>query len=216
MSIPLAVNDIVKVSLWCSNAEQASVNRFFFQVTATAGSVPSDTTMSNELDTGFFSTAVPPILNNLSRYNGVEVQIRRGAVLFASANATAGAAAGTGGTVALPRQVAGITHWSTIFAGQQFRGRSYWPFPSLTADVGDGTPTNAYIALISTISAGLLNFTTVGTGGNTATVQMVMVHGPNKAGITPPPSLLVSATEEGKWATQRRRGSFGRPNVSPI
>lgn len=216
MSVALMVSDLCTVRIWCSNAEQASVNTLYYEVTAVGGSPATDQDFADELDTGFLSTALPPMINNLSVYNGVQVQIKRSTGLFVAADATAGTAPGTGGAIALPRQTAGLTHWRTPFAGRQFRGRSYWPFPSAAADTGDGVPTGAYVTLVSTIQNAFLNFSSVSAGGRTATVQLVMVHRPPKAGLTPPPTPINVVSTGPKWATQRRRGSFGRANVSPI
>jgi hypothetical protein len=219
MSTLLLPSDLLKVSVWCTNAEQASVNTFWYSVIGVGSPDATDQDMATELDTGFLNTALPPILNNLTRYNGVEVQIYRPTgtmfVIFNAAISIAGAGMGTGGALALPRQTSGITDWRTRFAGRAYRGRTYWPFPSVSHDVGDGIPTGAYITLISTLATGFLNFTNV-TGSGTATVQLVMRHRKNKAGTIPIPSQILVGTQLTKWATQRRRGSFGRPNVSPI
>jgi hypothetical protein len=215
----LLTGDLLKVSVYCTNNEQASVNTFWYSVIGVGSPDASDKDMATLLDTGFLNTAMPPILNNLTRYNGVEVQIYRPAgglyVIFNAAISIVGAGNGTGGSVALPRQTAGLTDWRTTFAGRAYRGRTYWPFPSVSHDIGDGTPTAAYIALLTTLTNGFLNFTNV-TGTGTATVALIMRHRKNKAGTIPIPSLITTGTSLNKWATQRRRGSFGRPNVSPI
>lgn len=216
MSNALIAGDLLKVRLWCTNAEQASVQTFYYSVLATGTPAATDIDVANSLDTGFFSTAMPPLLNNLSSYEGVQVQIYRLGMIFVSANATTGHGVGTGGAVALPRQTAGITHLTTALAGRAYRGRSYWPFPSVTHDQGDGVPTSAYASLIGTAIGGLLLLSAISTAGRTATIQMVLNHRKNKAGVIPPITPIVLTFAEQKWATQRRRGSFGRPNVSPI
>lgn len=219
MSTALNVNDLLKCRIWCSNAEQASVNTLWYQV-LTIGSPPAtDLDVATEMDTGFLNTALPPMLNNLTMYNGVQVQIYRPIggtnFIYAAEDSVAGAGMGTGGAIALPRQTSGLTHWGTVFAGRQYRGRSYWPFPSVSHDVGDGTPTAAYVTLVDTLGTGFLALSSI-SGVGTATVQLVMMHRKPKVGDTPLPTIIRVATAENKWATQRRRGSYGRPNVSPI
>lgn len=216
MAQPFNVNDYVQVRVFCTNSEQASVNTFWYAVVAVGTPAATDLDMATDLDTGFLSTALPPMLNNLTTYNGVQVQVYRTPDIFAAQDSIAGAGPGTGGAVALPRQTAGLTHWQTPKAGRAYRGRTYWPFPATAHDTGDGIPTTAYVALMTTLANGLLNFTTFTVSGRSAQVSLVLKHRKNKAGVTPVPSTILSETNEAKWATQRRRGSFGRPNVSPI
>jgi hypothetical protein len=219
MTVRLLVNDLVKVSIWCTDAEQASVNRLWYLITSVGAPAATDADMATELDVGFLDTAIPPMLNNNALYNGVQCQIYRnpgpGQTIFRAQFSIAGSAAGTGGALALPRQSAGITRWLTPQAGRAYRGRSYWPFPSTAHDVGNGNPTSAYSALVTTLSNGLFTFTNI-TGSGTALCDLVLMHKKNKAGVTPPPTVMQGALVEGRWATQRRRGSFGRPNISPI
>lgn len=219
MSSALLVGDLLKCRIWCSNSEQASVNTLWYQVLSVGGPPATDLDVATLLDTGFLQHALPPILNNLTTYNGVQVQIYRPIggtyFIYAAEDSVAGAGPGTAGAIALPRQTAGLTHWGTVFAGRQYRGRTYWPFPAVASDLGDGTPTSAYVSQVDTIGTAFLAFTAV-TGSGTATVQLVMMHRKPKVGDTPLPTIIRVATAENKWATQRRRGSYGRPNVSPI
>jgi hypothetical protein len=219
MAIALAPNDLVKVSAWVTNSEQAAVIRWWFKIQSVGSPAATDLGMAINIDAGLISNSFLVTMPSQCQYNGVQAQIYRGLPptqeIFIAAGYTGSAGPGTGGTVAQPRQVAGITRWGTPFAGRQFRGRTYWPFPATTSDTGDGIPTPLYVSQITAISNFLLAYANV-TGAGTATCDLVLVHRMPKSGIIPNPTVMSAATVENKWATQRRRGSFGRPNVSPI
>jgi hypothetical protein len=219
MATPLQPTDLVQVRLWCTNSEQASVNSFWYLISSVGSPAASDQDLATELGAGFMASVVPPVINNLTTYNGVQAQIHRLAlgipIVFAAVSSVTGAGPGTGGAIALPRQTAGLTHWSTHLAGRAYRGRTYWPFPATAHDTGDGTPTTAYVTAINAIASGLVAITGI-SGSGTAGCNFVINHRKNKAGIIPPQTFIISGTSEAKWGTQRRRGSFGRPNVSPI
>jgi hypothetical protein len=125
------------------------------------------------------------------------------------------AGAGTGGTDALPRQVAGLTAWKTALAGRAFRGRTFWPFPSAAFDTGDGVPTAAAVTAYTNLAVEALNFVTVGDVTNRSIIALVIRNKPVR-GVPWTSTPVTVGTTFNKWATQRRRGTFGRANVSPI
>lgn len=125
----------------------------------------------------------------------------------------------SGGSSPLPQQVSGIIKNTTARGGRAFRGRSYVPFPYAAAVDTDYTPTAAYVTKLGTIAADWINTTTITIAGSTYTFIPVIYH--RKAGKSGVPAAntfdyVVGTVAEKEWATQRRRGDFGRVNPDVI
>lgn len=215
MAGPVVVpGNIITLRAWCSQGNQASVNTFHYLAGATSGLGVTTEEIAIEFD-ALISTDMKSLLNNVATYNGVQCYVNQ-VPLPLPQEATAGAGSGIGGATSLPPQSCGLTEWETAFAGPANRGRTYWPFPSTTEDSTGGIPGAGYQTLLATLAGLIIAHNTFGTGGNTSAVSLVIKHGKNKAGIIPAPTPIVNASTIGKWATQKRRSAFGRPNVSPI
>lgn len=211
MPSPLAPAQIVEAQAWCVDAEQASVNTWYYFVGGVSAPAPTDQDFADALD-ALLAPAYKPMINNNAQYRGVAVRILNQTPELAIVTSSVSPGAGSGGPISLPRQVSGLTGWKTPFAGPGFRGRTYWPFPSATADVGDGTPTLAYQTLENTISEIVHNYSVLSIGGGSAAFTHSLYHRAAKA-VT---LITGDWTIPNKWATQRRRGSYGRANSSPI
>lgn len=120
------------------------------------------------------------------------------------------AGVGTLGGDLLPKQTCGVVTWTTIFAGPAYRGRIYVPFPAEAGNDADSTPTAGYLASLNALAVAYNNFVAFTAGGVTATIQQVLRHG-GDVPIVPTP--ITSYIVRDKWATQRRRGDYGRRNL---
>lgn len=125
----------------------------------------------------------------------------------------------TGGAGALPQQVSGIIKSNTSVAGRAYRGRIYVPFPYAASVDTDFTPLAAYVVKIGNLAASWI------TGQNVTptatTYQFIPVIWHRKAGKSGTPAAntfdpIVGTIGEKMWATQRRRGDFGRLNQNAI
>jgi hypothetical protein len=113
---------------------------------------------------------------------------------------------------ALPRQTSGIISLVTALGGRKNRGRVYVPFPSETDNAIAGHPTAGYVTALGDLAAILTGpYIGVGAGGNTNDLQPVILHRVDGS-VTP----ITGHFERSFWATQRRRGDFGRPNTGPF
>jgi hypothetical protein len=214
MSVNMAAGDIVKFSVWCTDGNQAAVNTFYYAINASAGSGCSDLEAAHE-----FEILMAPLykvnLNNNAIFNGVQCQILRAGNKFIAQQSIALTGAGTGGAVSLPRQCAGLISWKTDKAGQKNRGRTYLPFFSSSSDVGDGSMNAGTQTNVLAVATTALAIGTLGTGGNTSHFALSLKHGAPK-NVQPLADPIINGTVKPQWATQRKRGFFGRPNVSPI
>jgi hypothetical protein len=210
VATPLANGMILSVGVWCVDGNQASVNTFHYLCSAVGAAPATDVDMAQNIDV-IVAPLMKVILNNNASYRGVMVQKLRPLPIAIDVVTNANAGAGSAGAIALPKQSAGLTSWYTAVAGRKGRGRTYWPFPSSTSDAGDGTPTNTYTGNLSALGTALSGFTSISLGGRTATVGFGLYH--RALGTFDP---IVSTIIRGVWATQRKRGSYGRGNSAPM
>jgi hypothetical protein len=215
----LQLNDVVQVRLWTTATDQAAVNTFYYAVTLVGGTPATDQDLVDTFDTTI-AIGILPMLDVSSLYNGCQAKvIVSGGIEIdpIGVASTTGSAAGTATGVNQSRQTAGINTWLTNKSGPANRGRTYWPFPAVTADTTDGVPTAAYLALMTTLCQSINNFDLV--TGTTTTIQQVLFRKGKPHNVPPIPFSdddITGYIVRPKWATQRRRGSYGRQNVSPI
>lgn len=216
----LTVGNLLLMRIWCSDAEQASVNNIWYSVAAVGAPAATDFDVATQMN-ALLAPLYKPILSELAAFRGVQVQIHTNTPAYPAVNSVVFDNSlngpGTGGPTALPRQTCGLGSFSTNFPGRQFRGRVYFPFPGVEADDGTGKPIAGYVAAIQTITDDLSTGVSIVESTRTATLVRALVHvKAPKSGIRPVPTPVTGGSASFKWATQRRRGSFGRPNLSPI
>lgn len=213
MAFTLAVGQLVELRVYASEAEQTAINAVHFQVTQTTGGPTTDADAASG-----WAAIVPGLYKNVmsndATYRGLGVRVLTGAGLLpAEAFSAIGAGVGALMSPVQPRQVCGLISAYTGFKGRSQRGRCYVPFPSNSLNDVGGVPVAGYAALLSAIKAILYGPIIIVNGGATGTAVMspVIFHRATSTG-TP----VASAVTRPRWATQRRRGSYGRPNVSPV
>lgn len=214
----LVTGMVLRARYYCQFLEQGSVNTIYYLVGTVTGTPPDALDAATTLD-GLAAPYYKPLLANDAFYGGVGVNNQNMPPYYAQQFVTTNRGAGTGGTIALPRQVAGLASFYDGFANRNGRGRFYVAFPAEASNTGDGTPDSTYQSdmnqLIGRIAVPLL---CTGFAGGTAVMAPVLLHRPTKKlpSVTPPPTFIRSFLVRPLWATQRRRGSYGRPNKNPI
>ncbi len=162
--------------------------------------------------TGSWSAAIKALMANGASYRGVIVREIDSVPKFNAVHNNADAGVGTAGANALPTQVRGLIRLNTDFSGPSGRGRKYAFFPSATDSDAAGLPSAGYQLRLATLGALLATgFTVVGAFGNTDLVPILRGKGPPLTYRN-----VVGFDVRGGWATQRRSGSFGRPNLQPF
>lgn len=222
MAAALVLGDIIKARFWCSTASgggQAAVNTIGYKVANVGGTGATDQDVADQLNTLAAADYIA-LLSTNATYDGVQVQICLTGYPFkakySSVSNIVGAGPGTVTGNVMPTQTSGLISYQSAFAGQQFRGRSYIPFPGGADNTTTGDPTAGYVMRLTTLAGVLETGLIITPAGGTVTLVRVLLNGPDKGGITPNPSPVVGATPSIRWATQRRRGDFGRQNRSPI
>jgi hypothetical protein len=123
---------------------------------------------------------------------------------------TIGQGSGTGTGVA-PKQLAGLLALKSALVGRRGQGRVYLPFPSASMVSAAGVPSTAAATLL-TVAKGLMEGPIgAGSSGNT-TALFYSVRSRKFASS----GVVVQATPRLQFATQRRRGFFGKVNAMPF
>lgn len=211
MTTNIASNDIIRCRVWCDDGNNAAVNTYHFRVTALTGDV-TDLEVATFLDPifGDLTDGYPPMVANTCFYMGLQIYLITRTPLPFPADATAARHVGTAGANCQGRQVAGMLSWQTIYAGPGGRGRTYLPFVSTSSATGDGLPSTTYLSNMESLALRLLAPLNIVGAGGTATIQLVLLK--DSGGTIPINSFITRP----KFATQKRRGSYGRLNRSPI
>lgn len=119
---------------------------------------------------------------------------------------------GTEDSDVLPKQTCGLIRKRSVFSGRGNSGRIYVPFPGIGVNV-DGAPTAPYLAKLQALADGLAPNPSLAIGvGNFSLVPVIF--DPTRItvlGMT----AVTTTTCAAKWATQRKRGDFGAPNILP-
>lgn len=107
----------------------------------------------------------------------------------------------------MPKQVSGLITWYTDVASRAGRGRSYIPFPSAADTDGNGAPSTDYLIALGNLSDDLAAYMTYPAGDSDISMSLVVLS----AGLGDQP--VTSYTRRDRFATQRRRGDYGQPNL---
>lgn len=212
MSFSLAVNDHFEFRIYCYHvlAKQLSVNAFKFRVFDMTG---GETVDAGDLASAMSDVIAEPyktILDSGANYLGVSIQdfpLRT----FTPAYSKTGQGAGLIVGADLPTQTCGLITWKTLLSGGKGRGRTYLAFPSSEDNTSTGGPDAGYVTAANALGALMLPPWVVIVGALSVTVVMQITNKDGSNGY----KNVISRNASNKWATQRRRGSYGRLNEIP-
>lgn len=208
---PPIAGDILEVEVLTLQGNQIGVNMLHYAVRTTVAPVPSLQQIANAVDNALH-IQYKQILNNTATYRGVAVANVSGlrtTQFIANPNAGGGSA----GASALPTQVRGVLSYYTQLAGPRYRGRSYIPFPPTIAGDSSGMPTAGYVTFLAILLVAIVGPIVVPNGGGSASLGLVVAH---RNGLVYTGSDVVTAYARNKFATQRKSGAYGRPNLNPF
>jgi len=210
----LAVNDIVQVTAVMRLDDQIGLNVFHYRIVAVGAASPLSLVIDQLEAFGTpTSTRYKNLLSAEAEFRGYlvrRIHPTYGAEYADVAGAGDGAVAGD----ALPRQTSGLISKKAAVPGRRKGGRFYIPFPSEGDNDVDGIPTDEYFTRLGLLADNL--WQSLATGAFTADPCIAKIR--SVAGVTTviETRLISRCKPVQAWATQRRRGSFGRINTSPI
>lgn len=211
MAWNLGNGDKVELTLYCRHTEQVAVNVFHYEVSGLVGTVTAQSVVNDLANR--FAAGYTTWLANAASFAGAKLRlVGEDGVLPAPVYSVAASPDGASG-VSLPRQLCGLLQKRREAQGPKGRGRAYIPFPgedmragpSLSA-AGEGALTAIIALLWGTTGA----FTIVPVVGQSATFTAVLWNRETNSF-----SFVIRYNHTSQFATQLRRGSYGRPNVLP-
>lgn len=210
MPTALLNGDILEHRVWCSDGVQAAVNVRHYEVSSVVGGAVTDQDVATYMD-GQLSPLYGALINNHATYNGVQLTKIFPNPPAVPVSSTVGSGVGVGGADALPLQVAGLLSLKTGFSGRAYRGRLYIPFPSQSGCNTQGGQGIGYQTAAVNLALAYTAAPTITVGASSLKISPVIWHR-----STATRTLVTSVGASPRWATQRRRGDYGRPNSSPI
>lgn len=210
MPTPLVLNATYAVTFICKLDEQVAYLRRHWTVSAIVGATGTMENLALAL-----SAAVAPsykgLMVNGASYRGTFVQRVSGSAPFElPVTSISGQGVGTAGATALPKQACGLISFYGASIGRRFMGRQYTPFPATADDTGSGIPTAGYVTKLDTLAATLISTVEVPGVGDTTLVPVLWHEDLGNA------SQIFISRQRLRWATQRKRGDYGRTNPAPL
>lgn len=204
------VGDIfVAVSAYQFNDNQVEECTLHFQC-AVAGGGDTRVALLTHLNSLIVTNVIPNLSSSASLYGSKLSTVK--ALGPWSPVVVYNRTAGSDAYPPLPTQVRGLISWHTALAGRAYRGRMYLPTPGgdqITST--SGVPTGV-LTDWGTLATGLV--APYSTGGTTWIPGVY--HRVPTAVISSIFDQITSATVSDVYATQRRSGAYGRPNVAPF
>jgi len=210
---PVNVGDVFKVTFVTSCDGQLGLNVKQFRVeSADVPSADLQGLLNGICDE--IAIRYTNILTNTATFRGAYATPLPNLVGVAPTISTNSAGAGTAGGNPLPMQVTGIATLRTTLAGRANRGRIYVPFPPTDA-LENGTeqrPTVAYKNSVQSLASFFVGLNEITSPDNPAEVWEIRWG----LGVGAAFRQFDSAVARQKFATQRRRGNYGRHNEIPF
>lgn len=210
MPTVLDVNQIWQLRVVCYTADQIAVNTAHYRVTAVTGGGAVDSDAAVSFDTAL-NGVYKATISAQARYRGVSLQRVMPAPPTRPARVVVSDGVGAIAGDMMAKQVSGIISTGTELAGRSQRGRVYIPFPGEPDNQANGTPTPGYVTAVQAIANVMFSSRTLGIGGATSAVIPVLWH---RGSLTW--DEVTHKDAKPFWATQRRRGNYGRVNSLPF
>jgi len=211
-SFPIPIGGIVRAVTYCTKPGQVSTNTHKWQlVSLSSGSSFSSNQFTINYDLNM-SGVYKAVLSNEAKYYGTQVYLMNPIGLPPRPDSINGNTDfGTAGAGLLPTQSSGLITLRSSTLGKIGAGRTYIPFPTPVDNETNGSPTVDYVSRLLDIGDFLKTNFLVVDGGVTATFRPCLYRGG-----TDTPRFIEERVARDAWATQRRRGDFGRLNANPF
>jgi len=208
------IGDVYQVKFFLKLAPQFGINIRHFQITAQTAPF-TETDFANAISK-HFASRYKPLMGMISTYFGISTQKGVAGSWVPQAVSSHSRGLGLAAGETLPAQATGLITLRDGMPGRAGRGRIYVPFPTEdhnVSGVGLPSPNVAYVGLLNNLG---LQMTTsviqhVDVPAHTAQLEGQIWH--RGTGFF---TEILEFTSQVKWATQKRRGSYGRTNQDPF
>ena len=210
MAEDLVVGAVYDTWVRTTQATQWGINKRYNQVFSIVGIATPTTDDLAAAEDARLGPLYKALLTAAATYDFVSCRRVSGVAPFklSSLNGVNGGA----GTVAgdpLPKQTAGVISLYANSIGKKYRGRSFIPFPGEADSGALAGPTAGYITRLASLAVAYRQQWSFTLGVTLITMDPVIWPG-DPLFPTQPISVAIA---QAKWATQRRRGAYGKPNV---
>jgi len=196
------------------NSQIATNIRTFRWQPTVAGQPTNTTKIDDALIAAGVAIGYGGLLANSATLQGVRYIPQPNPLGLAPIYSAALVQAGIGGAVALPKQATALMRFKTLKLGGSGENRCYVPFPPAAANETTGEPTAGFIAMLNNQAILLAQpIDCLSTTGGTGQLIPTLNRRPTS---TFPLTVLQAGTAGHAWATQKRRGDYGRTNRSPF
>jgi len=203
----IAVEDVIRAVIRSQQAEQAGINVLHFRVSAVVDAGWTMKLLAQELFDALVGEWTALMANTAQFVRVTASIVAPTAHKVAGGDSTAAPEPGTAGATPGPRQATGMLTLRTGVVGSKGRGRIYFPFVATDDMAGGGVPTAGYQTRLDAVGTLLTSNLTLVSGGNSVTLVPSIFH--RSTNLSTRINETVSRL---KFATQKRRGSYGRPN----
>jgi hypothetical protein len=206
----VAINSQWRIKAFCYQDNQVGINiRYFF----TTGVIGAGLSEQQLLDAWSARAAVlyKTWLVDSATFLGMTMSPILTAPPVNTYLSTVGQGPGTVSSDPLPKQIAGIIRLTTGIVGRGNNGRVYVPFPAEAYNGVDNKPTLTALDVLSSIALLWSNAQTFMSGADGVTASPLLFHR-----VTNTATNIARGVAVPSWATQRRRGDFGRQNPIPF
>jgi len=207
------VGDILQMRVFSQASTQLGINVLHLSIKAQVAPFTSDQTLVDHLSEGF-SSSWRQVQGPNSIYYGMALSLRVGVEWLQIATSIAGQGAGLLAGDVMSRQTSGVLTITAGLPGRRYRGRVFLPFPSEGGNSPDGHPNAAYVGAMSALGGAFASNMVLmedPPGLGQTTIRMGIYHR-NDGTI----SDVTGFNPRNKWATQKRRGDYGKPNTPPF
>lgn len=214
-AIPVTLSTVYEseVILYTAALGQIAVNRRLFKLTAFSGGAPTTLDLVGGIS-AWVAGLWKACLSEDTRFQGARLRTFLPNVGEQWAETVADAGIGTFAVDShvAPAQITGLMRLYTDIRGKRGEGRTFVGFPPLESLDTDSTPVVGYVAAVEALAVKYTGVQLIDFGAFTFTGSF----GLSDAG---PPATFGTFTSNNvpkAFATQRRRGEFGRLNTPPL
>lgn len=211
MSYTIAVGDIIKATAVCQQDEQVSQTSMHYVCLSVTGASITQQEFVDAWDAVVAPLVIAVLASDALYYGSMAQKIWPLPVIYRDITLVSQANGGVASD-ALPRQTSGLVHYHGFKAGRANRGRIYLPFPATGSNTPTGHPSAGYGVDAVAVGSGMLSFGVIIGALGQAGFGPIIYHRKTHTYD----AITSSASSPARWATTRRRGDFGRPNLPPF
>ena len=208
----MPINDLYQQRTVTYSNQQAGINIRYWKVDSFTGTEATPAQCATALD-ALVAPAYKPLLVASATYRGVGFRRITGVKTiqyYTTANTGVGTVAGD----QLPTQVSGLITFYSTTPGRSGRGRFYVAFPGEADNTATANAQATYVTRLTTLgNIFAISLVAPGTGGSTTLIPVL--YNRKTTGTIP---LFPGGTvyPHSTWATQRKRGGYGKTNILPF